>query len=196
MWRLRHFVKYLAYHLGWLSGISALSLVMVVLFTFKKNDCDSDIAILFLSRGYDCISLLLRLTDLAFASRILLNVKGVFKNRKQPTAKHLVRTRSRETDIFISRNYGGLGKLGDQDVTGVFQSLSVKVMPRQFILDSLITLTLFQCHKIADAARHSEEAQLVGSSSNNELVYFLEANTLKKLIPFSEFGDLLKKCKA
>lgn len=162
---------------------------MVVLFRFKKNDCDSDITILFLSRGYDCLSLLLRLTDLAFASRILLNVKGVFMSRKQPTATHLVRAMSRETDIFISRNNGGLGKLGDQDVTGVFQSLSVKVKPIQFILDSLITLTLFQCHKIADA-------QSEGSSSNHELVYFLEANTLKKLIPFSEFGDLLKKCKA
>mmetsp|Transcript_5323 Transcript_5323/g.9767 ORF Transcript_5323/g.9767 Transcript_5323/m.9767 type:complete len:157 (-) Transcript_5323:973-1443(-) len=147
MWRMRQFARYLAYHIVWLSGISMLNVVVVILFRYHSGNCNCAIVVLFMTRGYDTYSFFLRMTDFAFTSRIFYNIKRLFKPRqKKLKGPKLVRKNSSETTLFRTKYTGGLQKLGNQDITGVFQSLTVK-----FILDSLITLTLFQCRQIADS---------------------------------------------
>lgn len=150
MWRLREFAAYLAYHVLWLSGLSILTVVVVVMFRYHENSCNCAIAVVFLTRGYDVISFLLRMTDASFARRIFDNIKSIFKTKRKVKGAPLMRANSSESSLFRTKYSGGFQKLGGQDISGVFQSLSVKVRPRQFILDSLITLSLFQCRKISD----------------------------------------------
>lgn len=173
-----------------------MTVVIVIMFRYHRNSCNCAIAVLILTRSFDVISFLLRLADISFASRIIYNIKSIFKAKKKFKGAPLIRSHSSETSLFRVKYTGGISKLGNQDITGVFQSLTVKVTPNQFILDSLITLTLFQCRKIADAGHENNsiyEGYFLGRS-REETVYVLDAFTLKKYIPCAAFKDFLEKC--
>jgi hypothetical protein len=150
MWRHRQFTRYLAYHLVWLGGIAILTVIIVVLFLYHSDSCKFDVTVLFLTRGYDIFSILLRLVDRAFVKRIASKFKAMF-TQKNLKGSPLLHRRLSEASLFRVRYSAGLDKLGGQDMSGVFQSLSVKVRHSKFIMDSLITLTLFQSRKIEDA---------------------------------------------
>jgi uncharacterized membrane protein len=109
MWRHRQFTRYLAYHLIWLGGIAVLTLIIVVLFVYQ-----------FIT------SSVMRLVDRAFVKRIASNFKAMF-TQKNPKESPLLHRRLSEASLFIVRYSARLDKLGRQDMSGVFQSLSVKV---------------------------------------------------------------------
>jgi hypothetical protein len=134
----------------WLGAIAVLTVVIVVLYVSHGESCNYDIAVLFLTRGYDIFSILMRLVDGAFVKRIASNFKAVL-TQKSFKGSPLFHRKHSEASLFRAKYSGMLSKLGGQDMSGVFQSLSVKVTHSQFIMDSLITLTLFQCRKIEDA---------------------------------------------